>query len=294
MATDSFRPTGRGSILTDEGLTLYTQHWTPEANAQATVLLVHGYGEHCGRYDHVAETFVRRGAAVYAYDQRGHGRSEGRRAYVDRYEHFLSDLAHFHEHVTTRRPDRPVFLFGHSMGGLFALLYVLNETPDLRGLILSAPAIEINPDLAPLLRRLARLLGRLAPTLPTVRSPQDAISRDPAVVEEAKNDPLNYNGRVLARTGAELLRAGEKAQSRLHELEVPVLVVHGSADPLATPAWSKRLVQRAATDDKTLELYEGLYHETFNEPEQDQVLEDLGTWLADRIPTDPSSGQDQT
>ncbi len=277
-------PTGRGSLSTHDGLTLYTQHWLPDRDAEAVVLLVHGYAEHCGRYNHVAGTFVDQDAAVYAYDQRGHGRSEGRRAYVDRFEQYLADLDLFRHHVQAQTADVPVFLFGHSMGGLAALLYTLNRAPDLRGLLLSAPAIEINPDLAPILRKAAQFLGRLLPTLPTVRSPQDAISRDPAVVEAAQNDPLNYTGRTLARTGAELLRAGNEAQSRLAGLNTPFIVFHGTADPLATPAWSERLHERAAAKDKTLKLYEGLYHETFNEPEQDTVLRDLGTWIAERMP----------
>ncbi|MFB6229935.1 MAG: lysophospholipase [Salinibacter sp.] len=278
--------TGRGSFVTHDGLTLFTRRWLPDEEPQATVLLVHGYAEHSGRYDHVAATFVEQGAAVYAYDQRGHGRSGGRRAYVDRFGQYLKDLDRFRQHVQSQTPDVPVFLFGHSMGGLASLLYVLNHAPDLRGLILSAPAIEVNPDLAPVLRHVAQWVGRLFPTLPTVRSPQGSISRDPAVVEEAENDPLNYTGRTLARTGAELLRAGSEARSRLGELDHPFLVIHGTADPLATPAWSRRLYDRAAADDKTLKLYDGLYHETFNEPEQDTVLRDLGTWLAERMPTD--------
>ena len=281
-------PAGRGSFETSDGLTLYTQHWTPEGEASAIVLLVHGYAEHCGRYDHVARTFLDRDAAVYAYDHRGHGRSEGRRAYVDHFEQYVADLCRFRRHVQAQTPDVPVFLFGHSMGGLASLLYTLDYAPDLEGLLLSAPAIEVNPDLAPFLRHVAEWVGRFFPTLPTVRSPQGSISRDPAVVEDAENDPLNYTGRTLARTGAELLRAGQAARSRLYELQTPFMVFHGTADPLATPAWSKRLYERAAAEDKTLRLYDGLYHETFNEPERDAVLRDLGTWLAERLPTDPT------
>jgi alpha-beta hydrolase superfamily lysophospholipase len=281
-------PTDRGFIRTSDGLTLYTQHWMPEGEPAAVVLLVHGYAEHCGRYDHVARTFVDQGAAVYAYDHRGHGRSEGRRAYVDRFEQYLEDLDRFRQHVQAQTPDVPVFLFGHSMGGLASLLYVLDDAPDLQGLLLSAPAIEVNPDLAPILRHVAEWVGRFFPTLPTVRSPQGSISRDPSVVEEAENDPLNYHRRTLARTGAELLRAGQEARSRLYELRTPFLVFHGTADPLATPTWSKRLYERAAATDKTLRLYDGLYHETFNEPERDAVLRDLGSGLDERLPTDPT------
>jgi alpha-beta hydrolase superfamily lysophospholipase len=249
------------------------------------VVLVHGYGEHSGRYDHVARTFTDQGAAVHAYDQRGYGQSEGRRAYVESFAHYLDDLHLFLDRVRGESPDRPLFLFGHSMGGLVVLKYVLDRRPSMDGLILSAPAIEINPDLAPLLRQAAQVLGRLVPTLPTTRSPEGAISRDPAVVEEAKNDPLNYHGRVLARTGAEMLRAGAEVRTQLSEVTNPFLVLHGTADTLANPEWSERLYERAASDDKTIKLYDGLYHETFNEPEQKEVLHDLSTWLTTRLPS---------
>jgi alpha-beta hydrolase superfamily lysophospholipase len=226
---------------------------------------------------------VDEGAAVFAYDQRGYGRSDGRRAYVDSFEDYLDDLGMILNHVQTQQEHRPFFLFGHSMGGLVVLKYVLDRAPSVRGLMLSAPAIEINPDLAPLLRRLAQVLGRIAPTLPTTRSPEGAISRDPAVVKEAQQDPLNYHGRVPARTGAEMLRAGDDVRGRLNSLQTPFLLFHGTADRLANPEWSQRLYERASTDDKTFHLYDGLYHETFNEPEQETVLSDLAVWLRARI-----------
>ena len=266
------------SLSTDDGLHLFTRSW-PSSSPRAVVALVHGYAEHSGRYDHVAHSFTEQGATVHAYDQRGHGHSDGRRAYVASFERYLGDLDRFLDHVRAQTPDVPLFLFGHSMGGLVVLKYVLDRNPSPRGLLLSAPAIQINPDLAPLVRRIAQFIGRWFPTLPTTRSPQGAISRDPDVVAEAQNDPLNYHGRVLARTGAEMLRAGRDVQTNLSALDDPFLVIHGTADRLATPSWSQRLYEQAVSDDKTIHLYEGLYHETFNEPEQDEVLHDLGTWL---------------
>jgi alpha-beta hydrolase superfamily lysophospholipase len=284
MTDDTLRPDGRRTLMTDDGLHLFTQHWLPEGAPRGIVVLVHGYAEHSGRYPHVARTLVDRGAAVYAYDQRGHGRSEGRRAFIESFDAYLDDLDRFLDHVRTRTRDAPLFLFGHSMGGLVVLLHALRRDAGARGLLLSAPAIEINPNLAPVLRRVSQFLGRTFPHLPTVRSPQGAISRDPAVVEEAEDDPLNYHGRVKARTGAEMLRAGDAAKERLGDLALPFFVFHGTADTLADPSWSRRLYDRAAAEDKTLELYEGLYHETFNEPEQDEVLADIGAWLGERLP----------
>ena len=273
-------------LTTSDGLTLFTRHWPAPAPQRGTLALVHGYGEHSGRYDHVAAAVARAGVSTYAFDLRGHGRSDGRRAYIDHFTQYLDDLSRFLERVRTVAPEGPLFLFGHSMGGLISLKYVLDRRPDLRGLLLSAPAIEVNPDLAPLLRRLSQWLGWLAPTLPTVRSPEGAISRDPDVVAEAEADPLNYHGRIPARTGAELLRVGDDVQGRLGELDLPFLVLHGTGDLLATPAWSQRLYDQARAADKTLRLYDGLYHETFNEPEQEQVLGDVHDWIAARLPAD--------
>ncbi|MFO8100353.1 MAG: alpha/beta hydrolase [Salinibacter sp.] len=272
------------SISTIDGLRLFTRHWCPAGPVQARIVLVHGYAEHSGRYDHVATSFSDVGAATYAFDLRGHGQSEGRRVFVDRFDQYLDDLARVLSWVRAEGPNRPLFLFGHSMGGLIALKFVLDRSPNLQGLILSAPALEVNPDLAPLLRRIAGVLGTLAPTLPTARSPQEAISRDPQVVAEAIADPLNYHGRIPARTGAELIRAGATVRGRLDELTTPFLVIHGTADPLTAPRWSRRLHTDAPSEDKTIHLYEGLYHESFNEPEQERVLRDLRRWVASRLP----------
>ena len=278
-----FFPSRRTSVSTSDGVDLHLQWKAPAQPPRAAVLLVHGYAEHCGRHGILAETFSEASALVFAYDQRGYGRSGGRRAYVDTFDRYLDDLAQVLEVVRPRTPDVPLFLFGHSMGGLVVLKYVLDRAPSsLAGLLLSAPALEVNPDLAPVLRRIAHLLGRIAPRLPTVRSPEGAISRDPAVVEHAHNDPLNYHGRIPARTGAELLRAGRDVRSRLDTLTHPFLVIHGTDDSLAAPVWSRRLYAQAPSPDKTLKLYEGRYHESFHDFGRETVLADLRDWISAR------------
>jgi len=253
-----FHPTRRDTLTTADDIDLHFQWRAPAGRPRAAVLLVHGYAEHCGRHGVLAQTFAERSALVFAYDQRGFGRSGGRRAYVETFDRYLDDLDRVLAAVRSRTPEVPLFLFGHSMGGLVVLKYVLDRAPaSLAGLLLSAPALEVNPDLAPMLRRVAQLLGRIAPRLPTVRSPEGAISRDPAVVRHAHDDPLNYHGRIPARTGAELLRAGKSVRARLEAVEHPFLVLHGTDDRLASPLWSRRLYDRAGASDKTLKLYEG-------------------------------------
>lgn len=269
--------------MTADGVELHTRTLLPKTPPQAAIVLIHGYAEHCGRYGGVAHTFAKENTAVYTYDQRGYGRSGGPRAYVDRFDDYLDDLGQVLSFVRSQTPDLPLFLFGHSMGGLVALKYVLERGPSLQGLILSAPALNVNSNLAPFLRRLAQGLGRILPTLPTTRSPEGAISRDPAVVTAAQNDPFNYHGRIPARTGAELLRAGRKVRGQMESLRTPFLLLHGTADLLVPPAGSRTLYQQAAATDKTFHLYEGLYHETFHEPEKEQVRDDLSTWIRERL-----------
>jgi len=279
-----FVPTRRDTLSTADGLDLHLQWSTPDEQARAAVLLVHGYAEHCGRHGVLAQTFAEASALVFAYDQRGYGRSGGHRAYVDTFDQYLDDLARVVQTVRSRIPEGPLFLFGHSMGGLVVLKYVLDRTAaSPAGLLLSAPALEVNPDLAPGLRRMAQFLGRIAPRLPTVRSPEGAISRDPAVVRHAQNDPLNYHGRIPARTGAELLRAGKNVRSRLEAVEHPFLVLHGTEDRLASPVWSRRLYERAGASDKTLKLYEGRYHEAYHDYGREAVLGDLKDWIQARV-----------
>jgi len=275
-----FFPSRRTTVSSPDGMDLHLQWTVPAEPPRAAVLLVHGYAEHCGRHGVLAQTFSETPALVFAYDQRGYGRSGGRRAYVDAFDRYLDDLGHVLDVVRAHVPEVPLFLFGHSMGGLVVLKYVLDRAPSgLAGLLLSAPALEVNPDLAPLLRRIAHVLGRIAPRVPTVRSPEGAISRDPAVIEHAHNDPLNYHGRIPARTGAELLRAGRAVRDRLDTLTHPFLVLHGTDDILAPPIWSRRLYDRAPSSDKTLKLYEGRYHEPFHDVGRAEVLADLADWV---------------
>ncbi|PEN14090.1 lysophospholipase [Longibacter salinarum] len=272
------------SLMTRDGLHLVTKHWTT-TDPRGCVLLVHGYGEHSGRYGHVADAMNDRGIEVYAYDQRGYGRSEGPRAYVDSFDDYVDDLELAIAHVRRRINDQPLYLFGHSMGGAVVLQYALQRQHDgIDGLILSSPAIEVDPDIAPILRKSAHIVSALVPRLPVVPSPEGRISRDPDVVDEAEEDPLNYHGRIRARIGAEFLRINREIQQKQSALSLPFLIVHGTADSVTSPEASQRLYDEAQSRDRTLRLYDGLYHETFNEPERDEVINDICRWLDERLP----------
>lgn len=273
-----------GYFVTADGLRLYYQEWIPAAPPRSLILMVHGLGDHGGRYAHVVAHLVAQGHAVSIHDLRGHGRSEGRRAYVSAFDRYLDDFEVFFRTVRARRPDDlPIFLFGHSMGGAIALLYCLEREPGVNGLILSSPMLKVSGEIAPLLQKISQFLGRLLPYLPTVRLDLTALSRDPAVVARAQTDPLYYRGRLPARMGAELIRATRRIDTQMQDLRLPLLLLHGTADRLTEPNGSTSLYQRARSTDKTLALYPGFYHETFHEPDRVQVLHEIADWLDEHL-----------
>ncbi len=267
-----------GSLTTSDGLTLFTQKWLPEQDAKAAVLIVHGLAEHSGRYAHVAAAFVSSGYAVYTFDGRGHGQSSGSNAYFDSLDGYLGDLDLALRQMRRENTGIPHFLLGHSMGGAMATMFAITRQPELNGLVLSGPAIKQGDDVPQILTTLAPVLGKWLPKLPALKLDGRSVSRDPAVVEHYNNDPLNFHGSVPARTGANLLEAINRIAADMQTIKLPILIMHGTEDRLATPEGSKMLFAGVSSVDKTLKLYEGLYHEIFNEPEQDEVVADTITW----------------
>ncbi|SDG09467.1 alpha/beta hydrolase [Pseudonocardia oroxyli] len=255
---------------------LFWQAWLPES-ATGIVLVSHGLGEHSGRYSHVAEALVEDGWAVYALDHAGHGRSEGRR--VDGgHANWVPDLDLLRLHAAARHPGLPVFLVGHSMGGHIALAYALEHQADLAGLVLSAPGLSKQAVPAPVVPVLLAL-GRLLPTLRPAGIDLADISRDPAVVAAVRADPLCYSGNPTLRLGAAMFGAMDDLLARSRELTLPVLLQHGEIDAITTVEVTRTLARTIASDDLTVEIYPGLWHEIYNEPERDRPIGDLRTWL---------------
>ncbi|MCP4668847.1 MAG: alpha/beta hydrolase [Deltaproteobacteria bacterium] len=272
-----------GSFKTADGMDLFEQRWRPEQKPKALVVIVHGYAEHSTRYTHVAEHLVDHGYAVETFDLRGHGQSEGKRAFVGSFDAYLEDLEQFLKRVRQRIKTENVFILGHSMGGAIVTLYAITRKPDITGLILSGPALKISDDISPLLVRLSSVIGIVLPKLPTIKLDSSGISRDPEVVKHYDNDPLVYRGGIPARTGAEITGATKMIQAQMEAMTLPLLILHGGDDRLADPQGSKSLYERAQSNDKTLKLYEGLYHEVMNEPEKDMVLADIVAWTDGRV-----------
>ncbi len=267
-----------GSLLGEGGLRLFTQSWSPAegTRVRARIVIVHGFGEHSDRYDHVAQRLVAEGYAVTALDHRGHGRSQGARAVIETAP-ALADLDRLVGETAAARPEAPVFMLGHSLGGMLAVAYALAFGERLAGLVLSGPLAEI--DASPGLQRVGRVLSRIAPRAPTIALDPALVSRDPAVVAAYRADPLVHHGRIPARTGAEIARTVAGFPETVGAITLPTLILYGTADALCPPRGSVMLADRIGAGEVTVRAYDGLYHEVLNEPERETVLEDLVRWL---------------
>ncbi len=270
--------TNKGEFTGEAGVNIHWQAWLPDDAPKAVIVVAHGFGEHIGRYGNVVDAVVPHGYAVYGPDHRGHGRSGGTRAFIDRFDYLLNDLDAVFANAAAAHPGVPVFLLGHSMGGSIALASALRNQGRLTGLILSGPAVT-TIGVSKALIIVAKVLGRLLPKAGAKKLSSAEVSRDPAVVAAYDADPLVFHGKMPAGTGAALVKMSEGYPARLPSLTVPLLVVHGSADELVNVESGRAAHELAGSADKTLKVYEGLAHEVFNEPEKVTVLDDVVSWL---------------
>ncbi|MDJ0767499.1 MAG: alpha/beta hydrolase [Ilumatobacter sp.] len=266
-------------FVSSDGLQLFRQAWLPDGDPRGVVLVIHGLGEHSGRYGHVADRLAGAGYAVHALDHRGHGKSNGKRAFVKRYDELMTDLAQFRRMVEEQHPELPLVVLGHSMGGNLAVGHVLDHQDGVAGLALSGAALKAGDDLSGPQITIFKAIARVVPGFRPQALSADAISRDPAVVAAYRDDPLVFTGKISAGLGAALLESMDRFPARYGELRLPVLIMHGTEDQL-TPIEGSRELERLATNAHvTSHYFEGLYHEIFNEPEQAEVLDDLVEWL---------------
>ncbi len=270
-----------------QGTNLYYQGWLPEGRSVAVLLIVHGLAEHSGRYGNVVDHFVPLGYAVYGIDHPGHGRSDGPRVYVERFQDFLDPLQVFLGRIRDWQPGIPIFLLGHSLGGLISAAYLLDQPDEPAGAILSAPSVMMPGSVSTLTLLTGKVLSALLPRLGLVRLEAEGVSRDPAVVRAYREDPLVFTGKITARLGTELLQAMGRVLAEARKIRRPLLILQGAADKLVDPRGAQVLFDRVSSVDKTIKVYEGLYHEVFNEPEHDQVLGDVEKWLAGQLESRP-------
>lgn len=268
-----------GTFKGVHGLDIYHQAWVPEGEVRASILIVHGLGEHCGRYTNVVNYLVPKGYALYGFDLPGHGKSGGVREYVSTYDDYTETLTANYQRVRETQPDKPIFLLGHSMGGLIATAYLVDHSEDFTGAVISAPAILIPDFVTKFTVLLGKVLSKIAPKAGVLGLDANGVSKDPAVVEAYINDPLVFHGKTTARLSAELLDKLFWVNENMETITTPLLIVHGGEDKLANPKAAQLLYDHASSKDKTLKVYDELHHEVFNEPEREQVLGDVSAWL---------------
>jgi alpha-beta hydrolase superfamily lysophospholipase len=268
------------SFQTADGFKIHTAAWLPDQQPRAVVLLVHGLSEHSGRYAHVATRFVEQNYAVYALDHRGHGQSEGLRSYFDSLDQPVNDLKQYLDAIKAADPDKRIFVYGHSLGSLITLVFLLRYQQEVSGAIISANTLGVEFAQPRFLITASSVLNNLIPKQAVAPPlPSAALSHDPVIVKDYDTDPLNYRGKVRVRMGYLILQASRQVRERMHELTLPLLIFHGGADKICPPNGSQLLYESVESPDRTLKFYPGLYHETHNELEKETVLADIVNWL---------------
>jgi alpha-beta hydrolase superfamily lysophospholipase len=272
------------SYQTHDGKKLYLQAWMCES-PKASLLLVHGLGEHSGRYFHLVEKLVDLGVSVFTFDGRGHGKSAIGKpdSFFESYQDYLKDIDVLFGKVKNYVPGVPTFLYGHSMGGGLVAAYVLDYKPEAAGVILSSPAIKEAQGTSKLLIAIGGIMSKYFPRFKALKLDASKISRIPAEVEKYLNDPLIYTDPIPARTANELLLMMRSIQERANEFDLPVLLIHGSTDGLTNPKGSEILAGKARSKDKTLKIFPGGYHELINDSDQEEVMDVIIRWLKERI-----------
>lgn len=266
---------------TDE-LQLFYRCWCPATPPRAAVIIVHGFSDHSGRYATIVQDLVHRTIAVYSFDQRGHGRSPGKRGFIESFTEFRQDLLSFKHIVAAQHADIPLYLMGHSMGGLIVLDFGLHHPDAIDGVIASAPYLN-DPPISPILRVLSRALSRIWPSFSLkVGLDSTGLSRLPETVQAYEEDPL-VHGKGTPRLDRELSAAVAATNANASRFELPLLIMHGTADRLTDPEASRRFYENASSQDKTFILYEGGYHEGHNDIHRERVVMDIGHWLEEEI-----------
>ena len=280
MATET------GFFKGPENTQIFYQCWLPQDDPKAVLIVVHGLAEHSGRYMNLVNCLVPNGYAVYGLDHYGHGKSQGKRLYVPEFNVFKRTLDQFVSQVKEWEDGKPVFLVGHSMGGLISSAYLLDHQEKVNGAILSGPGVKIPDHVTSVTRTAARVFSHLMPKLGITQLDAKDISRDPEVVKAYVNDPLVSVGKITARLASQMLDACDAVVRRSPELTLPLLLLHGGADALVDLEGSQQFHESISSRDKKLIVYEDKYHEIFNDPGFEQVFSDIEDWLSQHL-TDP-------
>ncbi len=268
-----------GYLKSNRATNVFYQYWLPDKEIKAILLVAHGLAEHSGRYMNLVNHFVPSGYAVYGIDHIGHGKSDGKRVYVERFEDFTKTLKTYFDTIRNWHPETPIFLIGHSMGGLISTAYLLEHQDELSGAVLSGPGVKLPDTISRVTILVGKILSVLMPKAGVAPLEYDGISRDQAVVDAYINDPLVYTGKITARLATELINKIHHVTEKAPKIQLPIMIAQGSCDKIVDPKGARFLHDLVGSEDRTLKYYDGLYHEIFNEPEHEQVLNDVQQWI---------------
>ncbi|MES1184121.1 MAG: lysophospholipase [Myxococcales bacterium] len=263
------------------GLKLFSRVWRPDARARGVVVIVPGFNSHSGYYGWAAERLVQNELAVYALDLRGRGKSAGERFYVEKFSDYVDDVATFVARAKVQEPNLPVFMLGHSAGGVVACMYALAHQAELEGLICESFAHQVPaPDFA---LAVLKGLAHVAPHAHVLKLKNEDFSRDAKAVAAMNADPLIAGETQPTQTVAEMVRADERLKNEMGIITLPLLILHGTNDKATKPSGSQLFYERAGSKDKTLKLYEGHYHDLLNDTDKELVMNDIQAWLDARL-----------
>jgi alpha-beta hydrolase superfamily lysophospholipase len=264
------------------GLNIFFRSWRPPGTARAVVAIVPGFNSHSGYYEWAAARLTADGLAVYAIDLRGRGKSDGERFYVQSFEDYVTDVASFVSIIKEKEKSLPVFMLGHSAGGVVACDYTLDHQQELAGLICESFAYQVPaPDFA---LAVLKGLSHIAPHAHVLKLHNEDFSRDTAVVDLMNNDPLIAHEVQPTQTVAAMVRADERLKKEFPKITLPVLILHGTKDKATKPGGSQYFYDTAGSKDKTLKLYEGSFHDPLNDLDKKTVMADILSWINERIP----------
>lgn len=272
-------------VAVDGGLTIFLRCWSPQVDARGVVVIVHGFNSHSGEYEWVGRELAARGLSVYAPDLRGRGKSDGERFFVSSFAEWVRDVAAIVALARAREAGLPVFMLGHSAGGVVSCIYTLEHPSELAGLVCESFAHEVPaPDFA---LAVFKGLSHVAPHAHVVRLKNEDFSRDAQVVHAKNSDPLIAHEIQPTQTMAEMVRADERLRREFPLITLPVLILHGTADKATRPSGSQRFYETAGSRDKTLKLYDGHFHDLLNDIGKEDVLADITAWIGAHIPAAP-------
>lgn len=273
----------QSTLSSNSGCRIYTQNWQPGDEPKAVLILVHGLAEHSNRYVGIANYFTEQDYAVYALDHEGHGHSQGLRGYINSFDDFLTTLDQYLNNIANQHPGKKLFLVGHSMGGVISSAYLLEHQQKLAGCILSGAALATGDVISPVQKVVLNTLSKVLPKLPVLQLEANDVCHDPAVVEAYKNDPHVFTGKIRVRLITEILRTADRVLKNAANISLPMLILHGGDDKMASPSGSEKLYAGISSSDKTLKIYPGLYHEIFLEPEKLEIYATIHTWLEQKL-----------